>query len=247
MSEREAGSGATTKVEASEERARPLRRPAPSERWNRLYKGAVRVGYLLAILFHALLFLWFRSVDLPEPSLTSARGPAAGDVRAGGGGGMQQVTFRVARPEEEQEDPEPEPEVTEQERVAPPEPSRADRGLLGEEAGSGSGEGEGEASGEGEEGGGGGEGEEGTLPVPRGMILPPQGYPGSVRGQEITVWVFVDVRGRVVPDSTRLDPPTPDRGYNRKLVSRAAAWSFDPATRRGRPVAAWYPFEILFY
>jgi hypothetical protein len=48
----------------------------------------------------------------------------------------------------------------------------------------------------------------------------------------------------VVPDSTRLLPPTRDRGYNRRLIEEAAEWSFEPAQQDGEPVATWYPYKI---
>ena len=78
--------------------------------------------------------------------------------------------------------------------------------------------------------------------TPRGMILPPQNR--DLRGTEVQVWVFVDERGRVVADSTRLDPPTRDRGFNRRLIREAAEWSFRPAVQEGRPVGSWFPYRI---
>ena len=58
------------------------------------------------------------------------------------------------------------------------------------------------------------------------------------------MWVFVDAAGKVVADSTRLNPPTSDRGFNRRLIDEAAEWVFNPATRNGQPVAAWFPYTI---
>jgi hypothetical protein len=80
-------------------------------------------------------------------------------------------------------------------------------------------------------------------PSPRGMIIPPTNR--DLRGTEVEVWVFVDVAGRVVPDSTRLEPPTRDRDFNRRLIREAAEWVFRPATRGGIPVAAWFPYRII--
>jgi hypothetical protein len=48
----------------------------------------------------------------------------------------------------------------------------------------------------------------------------------------------------VVADSTRLDPPTRDRGFNRQLIREAAEWVFRPAIDQGRPVASWFPYRI---
>jgi hypothetical protein len=79
-------------------------------------------------------------------------------------------------------------------------------------------------------------------PSPRGMIIPPTNR--RLRGSSVEVWVFVNAAGRVVPDSTRLNPPTSDRSFNRRLMEEAAEWVFNPATREGRPVAAWFPYTI---
>jgi len=79
-------------------------------------------------------------------------------------------------------------------------------------------------------------------PSPRGMIIPPTHR--SMRGQEVEVWVFVDERGRVVPDSTRLEPPTSNRGFNEQIMREAAQWIFQPARQGGEPVAAWFPYII---
>ena len=79
-------------------------------------------------------------------------------------------------------------------------------------------------------------------PSPRGMIIPPTNR--SLRGRQVEVWVFVDATGKVVPDSTRLNPPTSDRGFNRRLIEEAAEWVFNPARRNNQPVAAWFPYTI---
>ena len=77
---------------------------------------------------------------------------------------------------------------------------------------------------------------------PRGMIIPPANR--ELRGTEIQVWVFVDEAGRVVADSTRLDPPTRDRDFNRRLVREASEWVFRPAQQDGKAVASWFPYRI---
>jgi hypothetical protein len=78
--------------------------------------------------------------------------------------------------------------------------------------------------------------------TPRGMIIPPTNR--DLRGTEVQVWVFVNERGRVVADSTRLDPPTRDGGFNRRLIREASEWVFRPAVRQGKPVASWFPYKI---
>lgn len=214
-----------------------------------------------AVLFHVAIFLIWRSeIPLPE-SPFSAAGPQAGDVRAseGGGSGLTMVEIRSERPPEEEPEPEPVPLPQPVVVVVPPPPAPAaqpgpttrpsEQGTAGPGSGGNAGEatGPGTATGTGE-GAGGTEGEGGSgliAPVPRGMILPPPDRPRSVRGREVTVWVFVTDRGRVAADSTRLDPPTPDSRYNERLRRSAAEWVFEPARRSGRPVGAWYPFEII--
>lgn len=79
-------------------------------------------------------------------------------------------------------------------------------------------------------------------PSPRGMIIPPTN--SSLRGRQVEVWVFVDATGKVVADSTRLNPPTSDRGFNRRLMEEAAEWVFNPALQNNQPVAAWFPYTI---
>jgi hypothetical protein len=195
----------------------------------------------------------------------AAAGPPRGDIRAaaGGGGGMQQVDIRVQRtpPVEAVPIPVPVPDapvVEEPEqpdvKVEPtpiPGPDVAiaspGTGQTGEGGSGGTSVGPGTATGTGQGGGGteetGGSGM--IAPSPRGLILPPSDRPASVRGREVTVWVFVSERGRVLADSTRLEPPTPDNRYNRRLMQCAAEWSFEPGRKAGRPVGAWYPFQVI--
>ena len=66
----------------------------------------------------------------------------------------------------------------------------------------------------------------------------------DLKGKEVDFWVFVDATGRVVADSTRLDPPTSNRGLNRRLIADAAEWLFNPALRNDQPVAAWTFYTI---
>lgn len=237
-------------------------RPAGEERarWRRTYSRAM----VLAVLLHLALFLAVRDALVPEFSQASA-GPRADDAAAAaGGGGMQALQVRVAEEPESVTEPVPEPVPMEEVEVVEeptPSPERAPEaapaqeagegrtespGLLGEVAGPGPGSAEGERQGQGD-GGGGDEGESRVVPPsPRGMILPPPNPPAGVRGREITVWVYVNERGRVVENQTRLEPSTGDRSYDRRLIRSAADWSFDPGREDGRPVAAWYPYQIIF-
>ena len=81
-----------------------------------------------------------------------------------------------------------------------------------------------------------------TPPAPRALILPTFADELKERGAEI--WVWVDVTGRVVPDSTRLRPPTSDRGLNQRLRDEAADWRFEPARRGDEAVASWYNYRV---
>jgi len=79
-------------------------------------------------------------------------------------------------------------------------------------------------------------------PLPRAIILPRTNE--SLRGRRVEIWVFVDELGQVVSDSTRLEPPTPDRGFNERLVGEAAEWVFQPARQNGTPIGAWFPYTV---
>ena len=205
---------------------------------DRLLRNALGIS----LLFHAFLFFVWQVVPIP-PSPLSAAGPRAGDFRAAGGG-MQSVNLRVPprRPiipprvpiitlemtDPVEFDPEPEIDLAAMTGEAP----GMSEGPPGLEGGQGRGDG--------------GTAEQGlfrlTPPSPRGMIIPPTNR--SLRGKQVEVWVFVDARGRVVADSTRLNPPTSDGGFNRRLIAEAAEWVFNPARRDDQPVAAWFPYTI---
>ncbi len=70
--------------------------------------------------------------------------------------------------------------------------------------------------------------------------MAPLARPPSVRGRDVTVWVFVNTAGAV--DSVRLEPPTPNGKYNDSLLRNALEWVFEPAVRAGRPVASWWSY-----
>jgi len=205
---------------------------------NRVFRNALGVS----LLFHALIFLLWRVVPLP-PSPFSAAGPRAGDFRAAGGG-MESVNLRVppSRPivpprvpliTLDQVDPvEFDPELVMDLAAMAGEAQGASEGPPGIEGGQGRGDG--------------GTAAEGLFrmipPSPRGMIIPPTNR--SLRGKKVEVWVFVDATGKVVADSTRLNPPTSDRSFNRRLIAEAAEWVFSPARRNNEAIAAWFPYTI---
>lgn len=195
-----------------------------------------------SLLLHVAVFLLWRGPVLPEQA-TSAAGPERGDAQAAAGA-MQALNIRAA-PETPVVPPpvpiavDPAVEIVEfddEPRVDPAD-LLGDRpgldALPGVEAGTGTGDR--------------GDAESGLdslqPPSPRGMIIPPTHR--DLRGTEVQVWVFVDDGGRVVADSTRLEPPTRDRDFNRRLIREASEWVFRPATRGGEPVAAWFPYRII--
>lgn len=204
-----------------------------------------RVGLVLSVFIHLSLFLLFQTG--PE-RLTpyAAAGPASGDALAAPGGGS--MTALLLRPPVEiRIPPRPETPIVEPVQVQQPEELEFAFSEL-ELRDPGESEREGPESGPGLPGGE-GRGDAGNAmsglrrlipPVPRGVIMAPLDRPASVRGREVTVWVFINQAGQV--DSVRLDPPTPDRGYNEDLIRTAVDWVFEPALRAGRAVATWYPY-----
>lgn len=209
-------------------------------------------GMAISIVAHALLFLVFSSDTLPNVPLAAA-GERMSDFQAAPGGGMEAIQLATPTrvPEPPPAIPTPTPDVTE---VELPEPERteedvpaialADQIATPGTEGSAEGPGLDEATGEGD----GGTEAEGRFrvvpPRPKGMILPPSERPEAVRGKVVDVYVFVAASGRVVPDSTRLDPSTGNRSFDRRLREHAAGWVFEPALKDGQPVGEWYRYEI---
>lgn len=200
-----------------------------------------RAGLLLSVLFHLLIFFGWRGNVIP-PSPFAAAGPQAGDNRAAAGG-LQAINVRT--PPVRPIIPPPAP-ITVEVEVEPVEFEQEEQfdqaSVLGEQPGLLERPGMEDGTGQGD----GGNVDEGRFRLqpatPRGMIIPPTNR--DLRGTAVQVWVFVNAAGRVVADSTRLDPPTRDRGFNRRLISEAAEWIFRPAVQEGKPVASWFPYRI---
>lgn len=200
-----------------------------------------RVGLLVSVLLHLSLFLGWRGSVLP-PSPFAAAGPRAGDSRAASGA-LQALNVRT--PPSTPIVPPLTPIPTEL-SIEPiefdDEPQIDPASVLGEQPGLGDLPGLDTGTGRGD----GGDAEEGLYRLepasPRGMIIPPANR--RLRGTDVQVWVFVDPTGRVVPDSTRLDPPTGDRDFDRRLIREAAEWVFRPARQEGKAVASWFPYRI---
>ena len=220
----------------------------------------MRTALLVSVLLHLMILFGFRSPILIPRSPFAAAGPRAGDDQAAAGGGSEIVNLLVAQPRAAPEIAIPQPIPVPTDRIVPepeiriedPKPQLTVASIIGEGAtsaaqGLGAGQGAGLEGGTGK--GDGGTGEEGLYrllpPSPRGLILPPSDRPGKVKGKEIDVWVFVTEKGRVVADSTRLDPSTGDRGFDDRLRKQASEWVFEPARRGGRVIAEWFRYTLV--
>jgi len=81
-------------------------------------------------------------------------------------------------------------------------------------------------------------------PVPRQVILPPMGAPGSLKGKEVVVTFWVNTDGRVTRVETR---PALSRGdYARTFRERMLGYRFTPAlTLSGEPIAATFDITLI--
>jgi hypothetical protein len=213
-----------------------------------------RLAILISAGLHVLLFLLWPGTGIPT-SPYAAAGPRAADDRAAEGM-MQAVALQSAPPDAIQPPPVPTldvvdlPEPVDVEPDALPEVDLSEPELPepGRGATTGTDPDDAERTGLPASAGAGDAGttEEGLFrvvpPSPRGMIIPPTNR--NLRGSQVQVWVFVNEAGRVVSDSTRLDPPTSDRRFNEQIKAEAARWVFEPARQEGKPVAAWFPYTI---
>ena len=202
-----------------------------------------RTGLWLSLLVHLLIFWGWRGTVIPLSPFAAA-GPRAGDNRAASGS-LQAINVRtppsvpiIPPPIPIPTDVAIEPIEFEQEVVLDP------ASVLGDEPGLDEGPGLENGDGKGDDG----NSDEGFFrapraPEPRSVIIPPNH--NSLRGTTVQVWVFVNERGRVIADSTRLDPPTRSRDLNRQLIREASEWMFRPAVREGKAVSSWYPYKII--
>jgi hypothetical protein len=199
-------------------------------------------GFVVSVVLHLAVFLFWPTTTLPTPQDTAA-GPEMADDRAAQGGlrALALADPTVPPPIPVPDAPPPEdleiemdavPEI-EFEPVELPQPGTGDADD-GDDTGD---TGLPEATGTGA--GAGGDGEEGRMipPTVRGAIPPPSNP--DLRGFETVVHVFVDEDGRVVADSTRLEPPTPDSRFNQRLLDQVADYRFQPARQGDQVRAAW--------
>ena len=222
------------------------------EEQERRHARALAWGIGLSVAFHVALFLVFYARPLAVSPFAAA-GERMGDFVAASGGGLEAIQLSTPQripvvPEplptptvEVADDPFPEPELeTEEvpaialdELLTAPGSEGPDRGpgLAADGLGDGGTEAEGRFR--------------VVPPRPRGMILPPSDRPDRVRGREVDVWVYVTPTGEVAPDSTRLDPPTGDRSFDRRLREYASDWVFDAALKDGQPVGEWFRYTII--
>ncbi len=204
----------------------------------RLERRIWRTGLWLSVLLHLLIVLGSRVTGMPLSPFAAA-GPRTGDNRAARGS-LQALNLRTLPPALVVPPPIPIPADVEIEPVLFEQEVGMDpTSVLGDEPGPGWENGDGK--------GDGGDSDEGFFrlqpPVPRGVIIPPSH--NSLRGSSVQVWVFVNERGRVIADSTRLDPPTRSNDLNRQLIREASEWMFRPAVQEGKAVASWYPYRII--
>lgn len=216
-----------------------------AERQDRRFRRAWRAGIVASLLFHVVVVLLFHDNSIPLTPLAAA-GPDSDDDMAAAGGALETVSLRIAEPQPIPRPPDP-VFVPELEMEVEPQPQievePVDLAVLGrgigepaETPGAST-----EATGEGDAG----TSEQGRSrvvpPNPRGIIFPPDDVP---RGRTFAVYVFVDTRGRVVADSTRIIPSSGNRRWDRAVIERANEWVFEPARRQGRAVAEWWSFEF---
>lgn len=215
-----------------------------------------RLALLISVGLHVLLFLLWPATRIPF-DFDEAAGPGADDGRPAEGI-MQVMALQSAPPDPVRPPPtvpvldvdlpdpvDVEPDALPEVDLTPPEIPEPGRGAT-----TGTDPDDADAAGlPGATGAGGADPSEAgrgrtITPMPMGVIIPPTDVPRSVRGTAVRILMFVNEEGRVVPDSTRLDPPTPDRDYNAALIHRANGWRFHPAREDGEAVASWFHYVI---
>ncbi|MDT8435436.1 MAG: energy transducer TonB [Gemmatimonadota bacterium] len=214
-------------------------------RHRRRYRRALAAGLAASVLLHGAVLLGWRADRLP-PGATTAAGPRSGDaLAAAGSGALQALAVSVPPRIEIPSPPAPlpvldAPEIEFREPVESPslalgklDGGRSAAGPPGLAGATGRGDGGADAAGR----------RRNTVPEPR-VIVPDWDAPRALKGMRVRLRVLVDERGRAV--DVVLDPPTPDDGFNRRLIDTALGMDFRPALRDGRPVRDWAVITRVF-
>jgi outer membrane biosynthesis protein TonB len=222
----------------------------PTQRHDRRIRRAVAAGFAMSLLIHLAIFLLWR-VNPVSVGSSIAAGPRTGDpIAAAGGGAMQSVRYRL--PEKIEVPPPPEKFVVDEQPIElelPKDPQIATLDLstsLGEarEMATTPGPGLPGMTGRGD-GGADATGNSRLLDGTPRSLIPEWDPPADVRGMEVTVRVLINERGH--PLEVRLQPQTPNRGFNNKLIRKARLMEFNPVRdRSGRPIEEWTEFVLVF-
>lgn len=221
----------------------------PVRRRRRGYRRVLARALVLSALLHAALFALWRAAP-PPPAGTGADADGAPApapppetvtrvvrVRAaaedGAEAGRPVARLPEAAPPTVRE---PSTEASGRLTLRPVRASGAPRAVLSGEGGSSS---------AGERGTG-SPGEPGRIspPVPR-SLLPQWDPPDSVRGTRVTVHVEVGRDGRPT-GQVRLEPPTGNEAFDRRLRDALTSIRYRPARRGGEPVVAWAEITFVF-
>ncbi len=222
----------------------------PTQRHDREYRRLVTASLVASLLVHLAIFLLWR-VDPVSLGTSIAAGPRSGDpIAATGGGAMQSVRYRL--PEKIEVPPPPDKFVVDERPIElelPEDPQIATLDLstaLGEarEMATTPGPGLPGMTGRGD-GGADATGNSRLLDGTPRSLIPEWDPPQDVRGMEVTVRVLINERGH--PMEVRLQPRTPNRGFNNKLIRKARLMEFNPVRdRSGRPIQEWTEFVLVF-
>jgi outer membrane biosynthesis protein TonB len=222
----------------------------PTQRHDRKYRRVVAASFVTSLLIHLAIFLLWQ-VNPVSLGTSIAAGPRAGDpIAAAGGGALQSVRYRL--PEKIEVPPPPEKFVVDEQPIEleiPEDPQIATLDLstaLGEarEMATTPGQGLPGMTGRGD-GGADATGNSRLLDGTPRSLIPEWDPPQDVRGMEVTVRVLINERGH--PLEVRLQPQTPNRGFNNKLIRKARLMEFNPVRdRSGQPIQEWTEFVLVF-
>ena len=222
----------------------------PTQRHDPAYRRVAAAAFTASLLIHVAVFLLWR-VNPVSLGSTIAAGPRTGDpIAAAGGGAMRSVRYRL--PPQIEVPPPPEKFVVDERPIEiemPEDPQIATLDLntaLGEarEMATTPGPGMAGMTGRGD-GGADASGNSRLLDGTPRSLIPEWDPPKDVRGMEVTVRVLINERGH--PLEVRLQPQTPNRGFNDKLIRKARLMEFNPVRdRSGRPIQEWTEFVLVF-